>query len=164
MIIRQVQINDADQLVQLIEEVERTSETMLYEAGERNLSAGQLKKRIESSGSDASTILVAEIDGSLVGYLMVIAGTANRKKHSAYIVIGISEAFRGQGVGKALFTSLNEWSIENQLHRLELTVMSNNTAAIVLYEKAGFVKEGVKKDSLFVNGQYVDEYYMAKLI
>jgi len=164
MIIRHVQINDANQLVQLIAEVERTSETMLYEAGERILSAEQLKKRIESFGSDASTILVAEIDGSLVGYLMVIAGTANRNKHSAYIVIGISEASRGQGVGKALFTSLNEWAIENNLRRLELTVMSNNTAAIVLYEKSGFIKEGVKKDSLFVNGQYVDEYYMAKLM
>ncbi|MGN7388107.1 N-acetyltransferase family protein [Sporosarcina sp. SAFN-015] len=164
MIIRQVQINDANQLSQLIGEVERTSQTMLYEAGERKLSAEQLKKRIESLGADASTILVAEIDESLVGYMMVIAGTANRNKHSAYIVIGISEAFRGQGVGKALFKSLNDWSIQNKLHRVELTVMSNNTAAIVLYEKAGFIKEGVKKDSLFVNGQYVDEYYMAKLL
>lgn len=164
MIIRQVQINDANQLSQLIGEVERTSQTMLYEAGERKLSAEQLKKRIESLGADASTILVAEIDESLVGYMMVIAGTTNRNKHSAYIVIGISEAFRGQGVGKALFKSLNDWSIQNKLHRVELTVMSNNTAAIVLYEKAGFIKEGVKKDSLFVNGQYVDEYYMAKLL
>lgn len=164
MIIRQVQINDVNQLSQLIVEVERTTETMLYEAGERKLSAEQLKKRIESLGADASTILVAEIDESLVGYMMVIAGTANRNKHSAYIVIGISVAFRGQGIGKALFKSLNDWSIENKLHRLELTVMSNNTAAIVLYEKAGFIKEGVKKDSLFVNGQYVDEYYMAKLL
>ncbi|MCM3638114.1 GNAT family N-acetyltransferase [Sporosarcina luteola] len=164
MITRQVQCTDASQLVQLIEEVERTSDTMLYEARERNLSGEQLRERIESFGTDASTIIVAELKGSLVGYLMVIAGTAKRNKHSAYIVIGISEKYRGQGVGKALFTSLDKWAIENKLHRLELTVMTTNTAAIVLYEKSGFSKEGVKKDSLFVNGKYVDEYYMAKLL
>jgi RimJ/RimL family protein N-acetyltransferase len=28
----------------------------------------------------------------------------------------------------------------------------------------GFEVEGVKKHSLFVNGEYVDEYYMAKYI
>jgi len=28
----------------------------------------------------------------------------------------------------------------------------------------GFEKEGIKKDSLLVNGEYVDEYYMAKLL
>ena len=151
------------QLVLLIEEVERTSETMLFGAGERNLSAEQFKKRIQSFGADASTILVAEVDGLLVGYLMVVAGNANRNKHSAYIVIGISEKFRGQGVGRTLFASLDKWAIENKLHRLELTVMTTNTAAIGLYEKSGFIKEGLKKNSLFVNGQYVDEYYMAKL-
>ena len=151
------------QLVLLIEEVERTSETMLFGAGERNLSAEQFKKRIQSFGADASTILVAETDGLLVGYLIVVAGTANRNKHSAYIVIGISEKFRGQGVGRTLFASLDKWAIENKLHRLELTVMTTNTAAIGLYEKSGFIKEGLKTNSLFVNGQYVDEYYMAKL-
>ncbi|MCM3742601.1 GNAT family N-acetyltransferase [Sporosarcina luteola] len=161
---RQVHSTDARQLVQLIEEVERTTDTMLYGAGERSLSVEQLKERIESFGTDASTILVAEIEGSLVGYLMVIAGTAYRNKHSAYIVIGVSEKYRGKGVGKALFTSMDKWAIENRLHRLELTVMTTNTAAIVLYEKSGFSKEGLKRESLFVGGQYVDEYYMAKLI
>ncbi|MFS0691018.1 GNAT family N-acetyltransferase [Sporosarcina sp. 179-K 8C2 HS] len=164
MITRQVQSSDANQLVRLIGEVERTSETMLYGAGERKLSEEQFKKRIESFGADASTILMAEVDGSLVGYLMVIAGAANRNNHSAYIVIGISEKYRGQGIGKSLFASLDNWAKENNLHRLELTVMTTNTAAIKLYEQSGFAIEGVKKDSLFVNDQYVDEYYMAKLI
>jgi RimJ/RimL family protein N-acetyltransferase len=163
LMIRQVQTADAEQLARLIEEVERTSDTMLYGAGERNLSAEQLKNRIKSFGAGSSMILVAEVDGQLVGYLMVIAGNAFRNKHSAYIVIGISKKFRGQGIGKALFIALDKYAVENNLHRLELTVMTSNLAAIRLYERAGFVKEGVKKDSLLVNGKYADEYYMAKL-
>ena len=33
-----------------------------------------------------------------------------------------------------------------------------------LYEKNGFVVEGIKRDAMFVDGNYVDEYYMAKLL
>ena len=39
-----------------------------------------------------------------------------------------------------------------------------NEAGIALYKKRGFEVEGTKKHSLLVNGQYVDEYYMARLV
>jgi RimJ/RimL family protein N-acetyltransferase len=42
--------------------------------------------------------------------------------------------------------------------------MAHNEAAIALYQKMGFMVEGTKRDSMRVNGQYVDELYMAKLI
>jgi len=32
-----------------------------------------------------------------------------------------------------------------------------------LYEKNGFVVEGIKKNAMIVDGAYTDEYYMAKL-
>ncbi|MDW0115979.1 GNAT family N-acetyltransferase [Sporosarcina thermotolerans] len=164
MKVRQVKPPDAEQLVKLISHVESTSDFMLFEAGERNLSAEQFRKRIESFGEDASTILISENEGALTGYLMVIAGGSKRNKHSAYLVIGISREFRGQGIGKALFAELDNWARKQNLHRLELTVMKTNAPGVALYEKAGFQIEGVKKNSLLVNGEYIDEYYMAKLI
>jgi Acetyltransferases, including N-acetylases of ribosomal proteins len=48
------------------------------------------------------------------------------------------------------------------LTRLELTVMVHNERAIALYKKMGFEIEGTKKRSMRIDGQYVDEYYMAK--
>ena len=60
--------------------------------------------------------------------------------------------------------ALESWAMENNCHRLELTVMSHNERAVALYTKCGFEREGVKRDSLFVNGKYVNEYYMSKLI
>jgi len=41
--------------------------------------------------------------------------------------------------------------------------MCPNTIARHLYEKNGFIIEGVKKNAMLVNKEYVDEYYMAKL-
>ncbi len=41
--------------------------------------------------------------------------------------------------------------------------MEHNVGAIKLYEKMGF-KKGLKENSLIVNGKYVAEYYMGKIL
>ena len=42
---------------------------------------------------------------------------------------------------------------QHQSHRLELTVVAHNQAALALYKKRGFEMEGVRKRAVFVNGQ-----------
>ena len=59
---------------------------------------------------------------------------------------------------------LEKWATDHKIHRLELTVMSHNERAVNLYQKMGFKIEGIKQDSLLVNDEYVDEYYMAKIL
>jgi len=63
-----------------------------------------------------------------------------------------------------LLAALEEWAQFNGYHRLELTVMESNVAAKKLYSKCGFVEEGVKRDSMKINGAYVNEFYMSKLL
>ena len=48
--------------------------------------------------------------------------------------------------------------------RLELTVECHNEAARRLYQKSGFQIEGVRQKSMLVDGRFIDEYYMAKLL
>jgi RimJ/RimL family protein N-acetyltransferase len=81
-----------------------------------------------------------------------------------YIVVGVLQAYSGQGIGTRLFREVEKWAREQELHRLELTVMTHNERAIHLYKKMGFEIEGTKRDSICVDGTYVDEYYMAKLL
>jgi RimJ/RimL family protein N-acetyltransferase len=68
------------------------------------------------------------------------------------------------GIGTMLFKELEAWAKKNNKHRLELTVMENNPSAFALYQKIGFEVEGVKKDSLLINGEYINDIYMRKLI
>ena len=42
--------------------------------------------------------------------------------------------------------------------------MVHNQRGVGLYKKMGFDIEGTKRDALLVDGTYVDEYYMSKLI
>ena len=50
------------------------------------------------------------------------------------------------------------------MHRIELTVMAHNARAKRLYDAMGYFEEGVNRDSLFVDGRFVDEIMMAKLL
>jgi len=67
-------------------------------------------------------------------------------------------------VGTKLFEYITNWAKQEQIHRLELTVIENNEQAIHLYKKMGFEIEGIKKDSLQINDSYVNELYMSKLL
>lgn len=164
MYIRTAESDDAKQLVKLIKQIEN-SNFMLFEPGERKTTVDQQRKRIESMcEEETSTILVAEDNGELVGYLFAMGGSPVRVKHAVYLAIGVAESSRGQGVGAKLFTKLEEWAKKQDIHRLELTVMVHNKAGIALYEKMGFEIEGTKRHSLFIDGNYVDEYYMSKLL
>jgi RimJ/RimL family protein N-acetyltransferase len=163
--IRHIKRSDAEGLANLINRVENEAEYMLFEPGERQTTPEAQRKRIEAIEKEAnSTIIVAEDDSQLVGFLMAIGGTARRNKHSAYLVVGIASGHRGKGIGTKLFEGLEAWALEHSIHRLELTTVIKNEAGVALYKKAGFVIEGTKKHSLLINGEFVDEYYMGKLL
>jgi ribosomal protein S18 acetylase RimI-like enzyme len=49
---------------------------------------------------------------------------------------------RRRGVGRALVDAAAEWARQLGAKRLDLDVTSNNEAAILLYERAGFVTYG----------------------
>lgn len=50
-----------------------------------------------------------------------------------------------------------------KLHRVELEVYDFNHRAKRVYEKVGFVQEGVKRDGAFLNGKYCDVILMSIL-
>ncbi|TPG89123.1 N-acetyltransferase [Brevibacillus laterosporus] len=50
-----------------------------------------------------------------------------------------------------------------QLHRIELNVYSCNARAKHVYEKLGFVQEGIQRDFLFSDHEYHDSIMMSIL-
>jgi RimJ/RimL family protein N-acetyltransferase len=163
--IRKIRETDAESFLNLCRKLDEETQFMMLESGERQTSIEEQTHQIrEILQKENQMIFVAEADNRLVGYLAAYGGDFKRNRHSAHLVIGILQDFAGQRIGKKLFLELEHWAKQNNLHRLELTVMRHNERAINLYQKMGFEIEGVKKHSLLVNGKYVDEYYMAKLL
>ena len=139
---------------------------MMYEPNERprRTTQSQLQSYIQSSVINGEDCIYIALDsGNIIGYIHAERGKFNRTRHTAYIVAGVLQSYRGKGIGTALFDRIDRWARENRIARLELTVECRNETAKRLYEKAGFTVEGTRKGSMCVNGKYIDEYYMAKL-
>lgn len=165
LIIRTIRVSDAEQFLNLCKKLDTETHFMMLEPGERTTTIEQQQAQIERLLlKENQTIFVAEHDGQLVGYLAALGGEFKRNKHSVHIVIGILQDFTGQGIGTQLFLALEDWAHRQHIHRLELTVITHNKAGVALYKKRGFEIEGTKRHSMLVNGHYLDEYYMAKLL
>ncbi|MBA7563805.1 GNAT family N-acetyltransferase [Candidatus Atribacteria bacterium 1244-E10-H5-B2] len=163
VLVRNIREDDAKKFLSMLIQLDNETKLMLYEPGERKRDISKIRSMIKDA-HPSSFIYVVEDDGKLVGFLSAKRGHVNRIKHSAYIVIGIMKSYTGKGIGRILFNELDNWAINNGITRLELTVMKHNERAINLYKKMGYKVEGVKEKSVVVDGNYVDEYYMAKII
>ena len=164
MIIRNIKLEDAENFLRMLLELDKETEYMMFEPGERINDVNIQRSRIKEMLTDRNLLLIAEENNEIVGFISVERGIPRRIKHVGYIVVGIRKDFRKQGIGTRFFEELEIWARQNNITRLELTVMCNNVVAKKLYEKMGFQIEGIKKNSMFVNGKYVDEFYMAKHI
>ncbi len=120
------------------------------------------RKWLESVAPDDLNI-VALTAGTLVGNAFC-RRFSGRRGHSAELGMGVHDDYCRRGVGAALLGALvdaaDRWLA---IDRLQLTVFADNAPAKALYEKFGFVLEGVMKRYAFRDGVYVDALCMARL-
>ena len=163
---RSIEPADAPAFWAMLNALDGETEHMMYEPGERRerTDANRLGESLIRTLEGGDFLWIAEDAGEIVGFLHAARGAFRRNRHTAHVVIGIRKAWRRKGAGTALFDDLESWARASGVVRLELTVESANSAARELYEKRGFVIEGLRQRSMRVNGEYVDEYYMAKLL
>lgn len=109
-------------------------------------------------------LLVAEVEGKVVGQISVRVSPRPRKKHVGGLGMGVHDDYHGRGVGTALMTAIIDLAdLWLQVTRLELEVYTDNEPALALYRKFGFVEEGILRKNAFREGEYVDSMLMARL-
>ena len=108
--------------------------------------------------------LVAEWNGRIIGAIHLTQFLRPRLMHSGSLGMMVHPDAWGQGVGSLLVNSaLNLADNWLNLSRLELDVFTHNQAAIRLYEKFGFEREGLRRKVAFGSGRFLDDYVMARL-
>lgn len=160
MKIREIDKGEVRMYFECLKKIDQETKFMMFEPDERQFDENLITSYLTNKDD---LFIGAFSEHEIVGILSEKRGSFRRIRHSAYIVIGIRQAFQRQGIGSKLFDKLDEWARKNQLKRLELTVEVSNTPAINLYEKQGFSIEGIKRKTMLVDGEFVDEYMMAKL-
>lgn len=89
-----------------------------------------------------------------------------RNSHIVYLGgVAIDPAYAGKGYGEKMLRRIIAIAAEKGFTRVELTVAVENKKAIQLYEKVGFINEGILKNYTFLaaENRYIDEQVMAKL-
>lgn len=157
--IRAATLADADDIAAIY-----AHEAVVANTGQVPLRGREFWRDFYRSRDPNGVELVAVIGGRVAGHLGVIGNTAPRRKHVASFGLCVHPDDQGKGVGGALLRALVDLA-DNWLNlvRVELTVAADNTRAIALYERHGFVHEGRARCDSFRAGRYVDTLHMARI-
>ena len=161
--IRPAEPSDAPALVALLQSVGAEPEGwLLSDANLRSVAAERRYVRSVRRHPDAR-LLVAEIDGEIVGRLSLARDPHPCSAHVADFGITVAARHRRRGIGTALLGAADAWARDAGISKLELHVFPHNEAAINLYEKLGYVREGYRTAHYRLpDGRFVDAVLMAK--
>lgn len=99
--------------------------------------------------------------GGLIANLNLAPGRRGFR-HTVMLGISVAKEWRNRGLGTALMKESVSWCESNLLiKRIELEVFGDNDRALHVYEKLGFVQEGVRREAFLKNGRFVDSIMMA---
>ena len=109
-------------------------------------------------------VFVAELAGEVVGNLgLHSVSKSPRRRHAGTLGMAVRDDVQRRGVGSALLAAAIDVA-DNWIGyaRLELTVYTDNAAAIALYRKFGFETEGTARQYALRDGEFVDALMMAR--
>ena len=159
--IRRAQPGDAAALVDLAESVGAEPEGWLIsDSGWRSAGEERRYLRTVRRHPDAA-VFVAEADAGIVGRLSVARDPHPASRHVADLGLMVAAGWRRRGIGWALLEEAVRWARSSAIRKLELHVFPHNEAAIRLYERFGFVREGLRTAHYRRGGEYVDAILMA---
>ena len=124
------------------------------------LTPKKLQSHIEDANKEGSNKLIYKAvekeSGKAVGHISLESiDRENRSARVCRVLVG-DDSLRGKGTGEALMKEILKVAFDQLgLHRVSLGVYDFNHSAIRCYEKAGFQKEGLKRDVQ----KYKDEYW-----
>ncbi len=167
MIVREARPEDAEQLIARVHRlVEEPQIDIPMAPGEFKISVEEERVILqEYADQDNSVFLIAEVEGRIIGSLNCRGGDRMATRHVAHLGMAVDREWRNQGVGTALLARALEWGRKSSsIKRIELAVYVRNRHAIHLYEKFGFAIEGRRRNVVFQNGEYLDDFMMAVVL
>lgn len=93
-------------------------------------------------------------DRQVIGHVDLRAYPESFTEHRCLLGIGVDRRHRQVGLGAALIDHARQWAAQAaQLEWIDLQVISENQAAVRLYQRAGFVKMGELPDMFRIDGR-----------
>ena len=103
------------------------------------------KRPLEVIKNHACTFLLVD-DEEPVAY-----GHLDKEDNTIWLGVAVIEAYLGLGLGAMMMKKLIEFAKENNIPVIKLSVDNNNSSAISLYKKLGFILHEKKEGFNFFN-------------
>jgi RimJ/RimL family protein N-acetyltransferase len=122
------------------------------------LNHSQLNQYLINSNTQDSNQFIFKViykeSSEIIGHISL--GQIDKKNESARIgKVLVGKAIRGKGIGFEMVVMVLKIAFEDlNLNRVSLGVFDFNLGAIKCYEKAGFTREGLLRQSRKINNEY----------
>ena len=163
IVIRSLQQNDAEALCRYMNALSEERTFVRFQGEQFTLEeeTAYITGQLQRMQQNQTIQLVALCEGAVVGVADV-----NRKdlveKHVGVLGMSVAQPYRGEGIGALLLETLLKEATAQipHLRIIMLEVFSDNTLAIAMYQKFGFVEYGRLPEGILHNQAYVDTVYM----
>jgi len=119
----------------------------------------KLRDYINEKKNDPDNLLLAIVSKAQnrhIGNIKIGPINHRHKFAKVGIIIGEKSIWRRGFATEAVKLAVDYAFNTLGLHKLTAGVYANNSASVRVFEKSGFVKEGLEKKQYYCNGQYVD--------
>jgi phosphinothricin acetyltransferase len=137
--------------------------TALYDYAIRSYE--QQKNILEDKINKKFPVIVAELDGNVVGFGMYSEFRFREAykftvEHSVYV----NENFHGKGIGKLLLQELIVLARKQKLHTMIAVIDSENQGSVEFHEKFGFKTVGIIKESGYKFDRWLHSVFMQLIL
>jgi len=125
----------------------------------------QQKKILEEKISKNFPVIVAELDGNVVGFGMYSEFRFREAykftvEHSVYV----NQELNGKGIGKLILQELIALARKQKLHTMIAVIDAENQSSVEFHEKFGFKTVGIIKESGFKFDRWLDSVFMQLIL
>lgn len=160
--IRDVYVKDAEAVISCMTTVIKETKNLAREPEEWMMTIKQEETFLQQLVDSPHQYMAIALDGNqVIATAGFHANPLQRLRHRASLGISIRQKYHNLGLGTLLMNHLIVQAKHMGKRILELEVRKDNYAAIKLYEKVGFLQEGIKKQAFYVDGKYIDMIMMA---
>ncbi len=165
-ILRQARPSDAERLTVLNRAILLETDFHIREADEYGADEESERRFVEQMAANADSMyLLGVVDGEIAGLLLFQRERYRRMRHGGGLGVAIRLEWQRLGLGSAMLEAFLAWARSRPgIEKIKLEVFSTNGVAQKIYERLGFVVEGVRQGDVRVKGRPVDLILMAKYL
>lgn len=166
LIIRKAIKDDVPGIIEYMAVIGGESDYLTFGENELSIAIDQQEHIVTSlNNSDNSIMVVALLNNEIIGLASFRGGERKRVRHAGEFGVTVRRSAWGLGIGDALMRSIIDWAKDTQvIRKINLRVRSDNEKAIRLYEKFGFIREGILTRDYCIEGEFFDSIQMGLAI